>query len=195
MRCRVQGHTSSPPFDPSAFSGVASLQESQSTGQCAANVPRPFHSSPFSHRICIAPPPRAIASLAAKRPVLCRWYVPRHPELCRLLQGHSPSLPFAPLLSEVLHSSTPLRPCDKDEGGCGEPIPTTHVLDKAPRLFTVGTSFLDHDMKCSRVDNVSYVFLVEKDAQEECFYSPLRGSNRCSSLLLCKERKERLHFV
>lgn len=126
---------------------TSGLQESQSTGQCAANVPQPFHSSPFSHRICIAPPPRAVASLAAKRPVLCRWYVPRHPKLCRLLQGHSPSLPFAPLLSEVLHSSTPLRPCDKDEGGCGEPIPTTHVLDKAPRLFTVGTSFLDHDME------------------------------------------------
>ncbi|GAQ85003.1 GDP-GTP exchange factor [Klebsormidium nitens] len=49
----------------------------------------------------------------------------------------SPGRPFAPLLRRVLDGSTPLRPCDKDEGGCGEPLPTTHVLDKAPQLFTV----------------------------------------------------------
>ena len=58
------------------------------------------------------------------------------------MQAQSPALSFAPLLSEVLTNSTPLRPCDKDEGGCGALIPTSHVLDKAPTLFTVGGCFL-----------------------------------------------------
>jgi hypothetical protein len=109
-------------------------------------------------------PPPAVASLAAK---LLFFFVEQ--------EGLLRCLPFAPLLSWVLHSSTPLRPCDKDEGGCGKLIPTTHMLGKAPRLFTIGTSPLAYHIETSCVDDVYmyilYVFLIEKTAgawQEDC---------------------------